>query len=51
MQDVCEDKNGLMQKATIQTGNRKLRKDGQRLTNPAILEHPINKGVVLVENN
>lgn len=48
--DVCEDEDGLVRKATIQIGNRKLGKEGQRLTKPSILERPIHKLVVLVEN-
>lgn len=49
--DVCADEDGLVRKAKIQIGNRKLGKKGQRLTNPSILERPIHKLVVLVENN
>ncbi|KAL1276830.1 hypothetical protein QQF64_036453 [Cirrhinus molitorella] len=48
--DVCADGDGLVRKAKIQIGNRKLGKKGQRLTNPSILERPIHKLVVLVEN-
>lgn len=49
--DVCKDEDGLVCKVTVQMGNRKLRKDGQRLTNSSILGRPIHKLVVLVENN
>lgn len=49
--DVCKDEDGLVRKATVQMGNRKLGKGGQRLTNPSIFERPIHKLVVLVDNN
>ncbi|KAL6479864.1 hypothetical protein MHYP_G00108970 [Metynnis hypsauchen] len=49
--DVCKDEDGLVRKATIQMGNRKLGKDRQRFINPTILERPIHKLVVIVENN
>lgn len=48
---VCTDDDGLVRKATIQIGNKKLGKEGQRLTNPSIIERPIHKLVVLVESN
>ncbi|XP_035854176.1 uncharacterized protein LOC118494390 [Sander lucioperca] len=49
--DVCKDEDGLVRKVTVQMGNRKLRKEGQRLTSSSILERPVHKLVVLVENN
>ncbi|KAL6490189.1 hypothetical protein MHYP_G00005340 [Metynnis hypsauchen] len=49
--DVCKDEDGLVRKATIQMGNRKLGKDRQQFINPTILERPIHKLVVIVENN
>ena len=49
--DVCEDADGLVRKATVQMGNRKLGKEGQRLTSLSIFERPIHKLVVLVESN
>nr|XP_020470233.1 uncharacterized protein LOC109968359 [Monopterus albus] len=49
--DVCTDEDGLVRKATIQTGNRELAKEGQQHTNHSILQRPIHKLVVLVENN
>lgn len=49
--NVCTDDDGLVRKATIQIGNKKLGKQGQRLTNPTIIERPIHKLVVLVESN
>ncbi|XP_059839468.1 uncharacterized protein LOC132401354 [Hypanus sabinus] len=42
----CEDEDGLVRRVTIQLGNKKLGKEGQRLINPSILEC-----LVLVENN
>lgn len=45
---VCEDEDG---KATIQTGNKNLGQRGQRLSNPSIIERPIQKLVVLVESS
>lgn len=49
--DVCKDEDGLVRKVKVQIGNRKLGKQGQRLVSPTILERPIHKLVVLVENN
>lgn len=49
--DVCKDGDGLVRKATVQLGNKNLGKDGKRLTSSSILERPIHKLVVLVENN
>ncbi|KAK0142370.1 hypothetical protein N1851_019891 [Merluccius polli] len=49
--DVCEDADGLVRKATVQMGNRKLGNEGQRLTSLSIFERPIHKLVVLVESN
>ncbi|XP_062921035.1 uncharacterized protein LOC134355175 [Mobula hypostoma] len=49
--DVCEDEDGLVRRATIQLGNKKLEKECQQPINPSILECPIHKLVVLVENN
>lgn len=51
MLDVCADEDGLVRKAKIREKLGKLGKKGQRLTNPSILERPIHKLVVLVENN
>ncbi|XP_049318702.1 uncharacterized protein LOC125780534 [Astyanax mexicanus] len=49
--DVCKDQDELVRKATIQLGSRKLGKAGQNVMNTSILERPIHKLVVLVENN
>ncbi|KAK2899432.1 hypothetical protein Q8A73_005517 [Channa argus] len=49
--DARMEEDGLVRKATVQIGNRELGEDGQRLVNPSVLERPIHKLVVLVENN
>ncbi|CAI5682991.1 unnamed protein product [Oreochromis niloticus] len=49
--DVCKDEDGLVRKARIQLGNRKLSKEGERLNKPSTLERPIHKLVVLIESN
>ena len=49
--DVCKDEDGLVRKATVQIGDRKLGNAGHRHASPSILEQPIHKLVVLVENN
>ncbi|XP_049336637.1 uncharacterized protein LOC125802479 [Astyanax mexicanus] len=49
--DVCKDQDELVRKATVQLGSRKLGKAGQNVMNTSILERPIHKLVVLVENN
>lgn len=43
--------DGLVRKANTQIGNKQSGKEGQRLSNPSIIEQPIHKLVVLVENN
>ncbi|XP_047674529.1 uncharacterized protein LOC125145500 [Tachysurus fulvidraco] len=49
--DVCKDEDGLVRKVTIQIGDRKLGKEGKRHNILSILERPIHKLVVLIENN
>lgn len=51
MLDVSPDDDGLVQKATIQIGTKKLGKEGQRLSNPSNIECSIHKLVMLVETN
>lgn len=48
---VHEDDDGLVRRATLQMGERKLGKSGERLCKPSIIERPIQKLVVLVESN
>ncbi|KAJ8364861.1 hypothetical protein SKAU_G00136920 [Synaphobranchus kaupii] len=49
--DVCKDDDGLVRKATIQIGERKLSKEGERLSKPSVIERPIQKLVILVESS
>ncbi|XP_056597979.1 uncharacterized protein LOC130433119 [Triplophysa dalaica] len=50
--DVRTDEDGLVRKVTIQLGDRKASKEGKSKNNNfSILERPIHKLVVLVENN
>ncbi|XP_039524444.1 uncharacterized protein LOC120477094 [Pimephales promelas] len=46
--EVCKADDGLVRKAKIQIGDRKLGKRGERLTKPSVIERPIQKLVVLV---
>ncbi|XP_051803238.1 uncharacterized protein LOC127533647 [Acanthochromis polyacanthus] len=48
--DVCKDEDGLVRKATVQMGSRKCGDKSQQNTTSSILERPIHKLVVLVEN-
>nr|XP_054595337.1 uncharacterized protein LOC129162918 [Nothobranchius furzeri] len=48
--EAHEDDDGLVRKVTIQTGDRKLGKRGERLVQPSVIQRPIQKLVVLVEN-
>lgn len=49
--EAHEDDDGLVRKVTIQTGDRKLGKGGERLVQPSIIQRPIQKLVVLVKNS
>ena len=49
--DVCKSDDGLVRKATIQIGDRRLGKGGERLGKPSVVERPIQKLVVLVESS
>lgn len=48
--EVYTDKDGLVRKASVQIGNKSLNQKGQRVNNTSILERPIHKLVVLLEN-
>lgn len=48
---VHEDDDGLVRRATIQFGERKLGKGVEHFNKPSILERPIQKLAVLVESN
>lgn len=45
------DDDGLVRKVKIQVGESNLGKKGERLKQPSCLERPVQKLVVLVENN
>ncbi len=47
--EVYKDDDGLVRKTTIQIGERRLGKGGERLSKPSIVQRPIQKLVVLVE--
>ena len=47
--EVHKDDDGLVRKTTIQIGERRLGKGGERLSKPSIVQRPIQKLVVLVE--
>eukprot|EP00079_Xenopus_tropicalis_P036905 XP_017950676.1 PREDICTED: uncharacterized protein LOC101733728 [Xenopus tropicalis] len=49
--EVQKDNDGLVRRVKLQMGDSKLSKRGERLTTPLILERPIQKLVVLIENN
>ncbi|XP_076853956.1 uncharacterized protein LOC143509279 [Brachyhypopomus gauderio] len=49
--DVCKDEDGLVRRATIQLGERKLSDRGERLSKPSVVERPIQKLVVLMESS
>lgn len=49
--DVCTDEDGLVRKVRVQVGKREPGKEGPRLSGPSIVERPIHKLVVLVEND
>lgn len=49
--ETHEDDDGLVRKVTIQTGDRKLGKGGERLVQPSIIQRPIQKLVVLLKNS
>ena len=48
--EANEDDDGLVRKVKVQLGQSNLGKKGERLTQPSILERPVQKLVVLVEN-
>lgn len=49
--DTHKNDNGLVRHAVIQTGQKQLGKKGERLTQPSILQRPVQKLVVLVESH
>lgn len=49
--NAFEDGDGLVHKATIQLGDRKVGQKNSLLHNPSIVECPIHKLVLLVENS
>lgn len=49
--ETSADDDGLVRKVKLQMGQRKLGKKGERLTQISLLERPIQKLVVIVENN
>ena len=48
--EANEDDVGLVRKVKVQLGQSNLGKKGERLTQPSVLERPVQKLVVLVEN-
>nr|XP_043899053.1 uncharacterized protein LOC122780247 [Solea senegalensis] len=49
--EARKEDDGLVRKVKIQIGHSKLGKQGERLTQPTFLERPVQKLVVLVEQN
>ncbi|KAL6473875.1 hypothetical protein MHYP_G00174360 [Metynnis hypsauchen] len=49
--EAHEDDDGLVRKVTVQIGERKLGKKGERLNQPSIVQRPIQKLVVLVKSS
>ena len=49
--EAPEDDDGLLRKVTVQVGERKLGKKGERLNQPSIVQRPIQKLVVLVKSS
>ncbi|XP_037394566.1 uncharacterized protein LOC119263501 [Pygocentrus nattereri] len=49
--EALEDDDGLVRKVTVQIGERKLEKKGERLNQPSIVQRPIQKLVVLVKSS
>lgn len=49
--DTSEDDDGIVRKVELQMGQRDLGKKGERLKQPSFLERPVQKLVVLVEND
>ena len=49
--EAPEDDDGLVRKVTVQVGERKLGKKGERLNQPSIVQRPIQKLVVLVKSS
>lgn len=49
--EVHKDDDGLVRKATIQIGERKLGKGDEPVSKPSIVERPIQKLVILVESS
>ena len=48
--ETSEDDDGLVRKVKVQMGQSNLNRKGERLTQPSILERPVQKLVMLVEN-
>ncbi|XP_039546986.1 uncharacterized protein LOC120492801 [Pimephales promelas] len=47
--ETVVDKDGLVRRAKIRFGDRKLGKDGKRLNKPSIVDRPVQKLVLLLE--
>lgn len=49
--EANEDDDGLVRKVTVQMGDSKLGKKGERLQQPSIIQRPIQKLVVLLKSS
>lgn len=49
--ETSADDDGFVQKVKLQMGQSKLGKKGERVTQISLFKHPIQKLVVIVENN